>query len=788
MTNLQQCIDAIKRIATDLDTRDPKDDLAALLELVQQAIKENKARKKCVKKCNSDQLGGAVPDVWSQDLQPHLEILAQDKEEVALPPDGMVLSLREAHHLVLVIHGIGKHDDFLNDWDVNGGYFDFKANFSKILGTKGALAGLPISVHFETIEWHQALREECNIEQVLNDAAPDGVQTIREFLTSTLVDGMLYQGVTFAQKILDNVVAQLNFKYNSFLASHPGFNGPVSIFAHSLGSLITFDILTKTRTDVVTPPLDFDVNIFYSAGSPLAYLYLSRGDMFDPTTGEYEVQNFLPKNVRFVNLFHQNDPVAWRVGPLLTKQPSNDVNLPQTSNLENKQLTEILFQFARLDSAQDTFDEAPRPIDMCLPLTRYDRMSEFASSLQAHSSYWSSESVVLGVILTLCEPLYPILLGYEKMGLQIRVVPRQTTLDPEQPAHVIETVMLEGPVKGFWKERLAILQPDSICMAEQPPGGANQLKGWLALSSATSSVTWVDGNQANREFQLVHRATTYSFKAPSHLDADQWVTALAQACQNGKADQPAEQFAQTNKALFNHSKSGMLNLRTGTTWPTSSSNSWFALEREFNVLTWYDAPPVFDVERRVELADINLIQCSTSERLFRLIYTGGGSLVFRAKTDASLETWATQLEPVCPDATFESALVPQEADQQPTRLHNTRNAVVTSYVISQSKQGKPYANFVISVNFVFETGQLTNYSVLRRYSEIKNLHKALVKELGPENQLPPVPKTSFIPSLDETYLNRKVQILNGYMQNSDPLQLTTGTTINRMAKISSREN
>jgi hypothetical protein len=45
-------------------------------------------------------------------------------------------------------------------------------------------------------------------------------------------------------QIINSVRKQLNAIYNMFMKRNPNFAGNVSIFAHSLGSVIVYDLLT----------------------------------------------------------------------------------------------------------------------------------------------------------------------------------------------------------------------------------------------------------------------------------------------------------------------------------------------------------------------------------------------------------------------------------------------------------------------------------------------------------------------------------------------------------------
>lgn len=53
-----------------------------------------------------------------------------------------------------------------------------------------------------------------------------------------------YNSLIFV-KIVNGVIRTLNNVYTIFKNNNPNFNGSVSIYAHSLGSVIAYDILTN---------------------------------------------------------------------------------------------------------------------------------------------------------------------------------------------------------------------------------------------------------------------------------------------------------------------------------------------------------------------------------------------------------------------------------------------------------------------------------------------------------------------------------------------------------------
>lgn len=160
-------------------------------------------------------------------------------------------------------------------------------------------------------------------------------------------------------QIINGVIRCLNSTYSKFVKNNPTFNGPVSIFAHSLGSVIAYDIITNWSPlllydEFVTnaierhkneaeddeqrklfsdfydcrkklleqnghlqeillrrdEELQFKVKNLFCVGSPLGVFVLMRGASADKLLPE--------KNVceRIFNVFHPYDPVAYRLEPM----------------------------------------------------------------------------------------------------------------------------------------------------------------------------------------------------------------------------------------------------------------------------------------------------------------------------------------------------------------------------------------------------------------------------------------------------------------------------------------
>src|SRR5690606_38655931 len=98
------------------------------------------------------------------------------------------------------------------------------------------------------------------------------------------------------QEMMDAVVTEMNRIYRKFVARNPSFvknGGKVSIFGHSLGSVLAMDILIHQkpselnhlsldqkyvpRDENMKIELDFAVNNFFAVGSPIGVFLLLKG-------------------------------------------------------------------------------------------------------------------------------------------------------------------------------------------------------------------------------------------------------------------------------------------------------------------------------------------------------------------------------------------------------------------------------------------------------------------------------------------------------------------------------
>nr|XP_056707107.1 phospholipase DDHD1 [Euleptes europaea] len=272
-------------------------------------------------------------------------------------------------HIVFVVHGVGQKMDqgriikntaLMRDTarKIEDKYFSNHATH----------------VEFLPVEWRSKLTLDGD---TVDSITPDKVRGLRDMLNSSAMDIMYYTSPLYRDELVKGLQQELNRLYTLFCSRNPDFRakgGKVSIVSHSLGCVITYDIMTgwnpvrlyeqllekeyedledtwmsyeeqhlleefyitkqrlkeieerlhglKTSTVSKPPALKFKVENFFCMGSPLAVFLALRG-IRPGNSGSQD--RILPRTLcnRLLNIFHPTDPVAYRLEPLILKHYSN---------------------------------------------------------------------------------------------------------------------------------------------------------------------------------------------------------------------------------------------------------------------------------------------------------------------------------------------------------------------------------------------------------------------------------------------------------------------------------
>jgi len=215
--------------------------------------------------------------------------------------------------LVLVVHGIGQKlsqrmesyhfthamNTFRRDVNVEVGTDEVKARFRKDMG--GVMV-LPVN-------WRQALTfDEGGYRDgpedpvangfSLRDITPDTLPNVRNIVSDVMLDIPYYMS-HHQPKIIAAVVGEANRVYKLWCQNNPGFtqHGRVHLIGHSLGSVLTVDILSQQPTTVPKHLADpttvdlraeglghflFNTSNLFLAGSPAGFFLLLKKAQLKP--------------------------------------------------------------------------------------------------------------------------------------------------------------------------------------------------------------------------------------------------------------------------------------------------------------------------------------------------------------------------------------------------------------------------------------------------------------------------------------------------------------------------
>ncbi|KAL2609785.1 hypothetical protein R1flu_028358 [Riccia fluitans] len=182
-----------------------------------------------------------------QSAQPTQDEIRQRKEEEM---DDYACKV-PVRHVVFMVHGIGQRLEKANlvddvktfrhtvDMLAEQHLTQYQRNTQRVL--------------FIPCQWRRGLK--LGGEQAVDDCTLEGVRALRTMLSATVHDVLYYMSPVYCQDIIDSVSHSLNRLYGKFIKRNPNYDGKVSIYGHSLGSVLSYDILCHQRDLVSSFPI-----------------------------------------------------------------------------------------------------------------------------------------------------------------------------------------------------------------------------------------------------------------------------------------------------------------------------------------------------------------------------------------------------------------------------------------------------------------------------------------------------------------------------------------------------
>lgn len=184
-------------------------------------------------------------------------------------------------------------------------------------------------------------KDQANPEFSLKDITPETIPAVRNLISDVMLDIPFYMS-HHKPKMIQAVISEANRIYRLWCRNNPAFHesGRVHIIAHSLGSVMALEVLSKQPTSVKkldfnskklnTKHFDFNTCNLFFAGSPAGFfLLLDKGkllprkgldkagaefgdDTHKDVAGEEGTLGCLAVH-NLYNIIHYNDPIAYRL-------------------------------------------------------------------------------------------------------------------------------------------------------------------------------------------------------------------------------------------------------------------------------------------------------------------------------------------------------------------------------------------------------------------------------------------------------------------------------------------
>jgi len=403
--------------------------------------------------------------------------------------------------LVFVVHGIGQYHRA-----VQGTTERFYKDVTKLrrLATRclrqRLQEGLPVAgrLEFLPLEWFEPIHVDVGIGNRLKNVTLPSVAALRDFANFAIADIMVYLDDEWQERIHRELQRKMDRLWGLFRERTPRYTGEVAVIGHSLGAVIMFDLVQKSLPQLArgllldgaaSPPgspgpghgararasLRSQAALllgdgprcpaprcFFAVGSPLG-MFLSirlsqRGQCaaryFRGLDVRWPVAS-IGRGWRFFNIFHPDDPIAYRVEPLLNPEykdtppkvvlhrgglrfhhqmrewwqrtvgstggrGAGDAPVPSEAQTSTEASAAHVLIVPIVDAeASDTpaasfFEDGPgRPrqtaavdrLDYAIQESAFESMSDLLSAIGSHFAYWDCEDLIQFIVDQLLDAL-----------------------------------------------------------------------------------------------------------------------------------------------------------------------------------------------------------------------------------------------------------------------------------------------------------------------------------------------------------------------------------------------
>ncbi|KMZ77995.1 phospholipase DDHD1 [Plasmodium vivax India VII] len=222
--------------------------------------------------------------------------------------------VNDVDYIILIIHGIGSNEEIIiNQCE------DLKNSFKIV--KKMWFFDYPFNIHFHIFNWKKYIID-AQIH-VFNRININTMAETRKIVNLSAGDIICFLHPRYGDYIMTNLYNDINKALESLKSDPSGRfkNAKVCLLGYSLGSAMAYEILHNVKVRISDSNLKYHlkskIDYFFMLGSPLSALL----SLYKP---DYINEGLRPmEGIKFYNLFHGFDPVAFRIEPLIYPKIKN---------------------------------------------------------------------------------------------------------------------------------------------------------------------------------------------------------------------------------------------------------------------------------------------------------------------------------------------------------------------------------------------------------------------------------------------------------------------------------
>ncbi|SBT82409.1 phospholipase DDHD1, putative [Plasmodium ovale] len=222
--------------------------------------------------------------------------------------------INDVDYIILIIHGIGSNEELIvNQCE------DLKNSFKIV--KKMWFYDYPFNIHFHIFNWKKYIID-AQIH-VFNRININTMAETRKIVNLSAGDIICFLHPRYGDYIMLNLYNDINKTLESLKSDSSGRfkNAKVCLLGYSLGSAMAYEILHNVKVRISDSNLKYHlkskIDYLFMLGSPLSALL----SLYKP---EYINDGLkLIEGIKFYNIFHGFDPVAFRIEPLIYPKRKN---------------------------------------------------------------------------------------------------------------------------------------------------------------------------------------------------------------------------------------------------------------------------------------------------------------------------------------------------------------------------------------------------------------------------------------------------------------------------------